>query len=50
MKTPDFFKALLSQQGRDTNKLSLEKLPFEFLPANEVVIQVQYSSLNYKDA
>jgi len=50
MNTPDFFNALLSQQATDTNELTVEQLPFDFLPANEVVIQVQYSSLNFKDA
>ncbi len=50
MKTPDFFKALLSERGTSSNEMFVQKLPFDFLPANEVVIQVQYSSLNYKDA
>ncbi len=50
MKTPDFFKALLSERGTGSNEMFVKKLPFDFLPTNEVVIQVQYSSLNYKDA
>lgn len=50
MKTPESFTALYSENRQDHNYLSVKELPFEFLPPNDVVIKVQYSSLNYKDA
>ena len=50
MKTPDFFTALFSERREDHNDLSVQVLPFDFLPPNDVLIKVHYSSLNYKDA
>lgn len=48
---PDFFRALVSYgNGKGNNELRIEELPFSFLPQNEVLIQVKYSALNYKDA
>lgn len=50
MDVPEFFAALYSDKAEDQQRLSVKKLPFDVLPTHEVVIQVQYSSLNYKDA
>jgi putative YhdH/YhfP family quinone oxidoreductase len=45
------FKALVSRgDGNGKNTLHVEQIPFDFLPENEVLIKVHYSSLNYKDA
>lgn len=45
------FKALVSRgDGNGKNTLHLEQMPFDFLPKNEILIKVRYSSLNYKDA
>jgi acrylyl-CoA reductase (NADPH) len=43
------FKALLATQTDGKFSASLEDVPFEQLPAGEVLIRVEYSSLNYKD-
>jgi len=45
------FNALLTKEiDPGTFRTSLTKLPFDFLPQQEVLIKVNYSSLNYKDA
>ncbi len=48
---PDTFKAIRAEAVAD-NKIVpvLRELPLSSLPANEVLIRVHYSSLNYKDA
>lgn len=51
MTTPSHYKALVI---RETNEGSFERtiehVGFDFLPQNEVLIQVKYAGLNYKDA
>jgi putative YhdH/YhfP family quinone oxidoreductase len=48
---PDTYKAIRAEADAD-NKIFpiLRELPLSSLPANEVLIRVHYSSLNYKDA
>jgi acrylyl-CoA reductase (NADPH) len=53
MSIPDHFRALIISQPRDGGKATakLATIPRESLPAQgEVLMQVFYSSLNYKDA
>lgn len=48
---PDTYKAIRAEAASDTKiKPVLRELPLNSLPANEVLIRVHYSSLNYKDA
>lgn len=48
---PDKFKAIRAEAAADNTIVPvLRELPLSSLPANEVLIRVQYSSLNYKDA
>lgn len=50
METPSYFKALLVSEKEDsTFTREITELPISFLPQNEVLIKVLYSSLNYKD-
>jgi acrylyl-CoA reductase (NADPH) len=45
------FRALVTEISSDGKaSTELQNLPFTFLPASEVLIRVDYSSLNYKDA
>lgn len=45
------FKAYLAEEKSEGNITGrVAQIPFSFLPANEVLIKVEYSSLNYKDA
>ena len=45
------FKALiLKKTGDKTNTLSIEDLSIDDLPKNEILIEVEYSTLNYKDS
>lgn len=47
----DFFKAfVVTEKKADTFSRSVQEWPIENLPNNEVLIEVHYSSLNYKDA
>lgn len=50
MSIPDFFTALISERQDRQHDLSVQTLPYSFLPPSQVVIKVLYSSLNYKDA
>lgn len=52
MKTniPETFKALLVEETDSGFIRSVKILPFDFLPAHEVIIRVEFSSLNYKDS
>lgn len=45
------YKALVVTEESDGSfSRRIDKLPFDFLPAHDVLIKVHYSSLNYKDA
>ena len=45
------FRALVTEISSDGNATTeLQNLPLTFLPTAEVLIKVEYSSLNYKDA
>lgn len=44
------FKALLIEKEQDTQRTQLQELTLEQLPAEEVLVRVAYSTLNYKDA
>ncbi|MDX3914836.1 MAG: YhdH/YhfP family quinone oxidoreductase [Pseudosphingobacterium sp.] len=46
----DQFKALVAREDNGNFKSEIEYVPFSSLPANEVLIKVGYSSINYKDA
>ena len=47
----DTFKALVvEEQSADTFNRSVREWPFHKLPDNDVLVNVHYSSLNYKDA
>lgn len=48
--TPTNFKAFLVTQNHQQYETSIAKLAIADLPKGEVLIQVHYSSLNYKDA
>lgn len=50
MNIPEIFNALYSENLENTHSLSVKTLPFDALPPNEVIIKVEFSSLNYKDA
>lgn len=51
MMIPASFRALVSSgDGNGNNEIRIEELPISFLSQNEVLIQVTYSALNYKDA
>ena len=48
---PETFRCCLVQKsGKDQIDSSIQSRPVRELPAGEVLIQVAYSSLNYKDA
>jgi len=49
MTTPDTFKALLLEQTDGKLSASVKELAASALPAGDVTIQVEFSSLNYKD-
>lgn len=44
------FKALVAREMGENIVRTVEEVGFDFLPQNEVLIRVSYSSLNYKDA
>jgi acrylyl-CoA reductase (NADPH) len=46
---PNTFKALLVTNDNGQFAASMEDVPYESLPAGDVLIRVAYSSLNYKD-
>lgn len=50
MNTPTTFHAYLVRKNKEEYVGSIEEIPFTYLPENEVLIRVIYSSLNYKDA
>lgn len=51
MSLPDTYKALVIRALPDGKfEKSVELVPFDFLPDNEVLIRVHYAALNYKDA
>ncbi|GAB5410457.1 MAG: YhdH/YhfP family quinone oxidoreductase [Balneolaceae bacterium] len=50
MKIPEFYRALYSEKEGGRHNISVKRVSFKTLPPNDVVIRVQYSSLNYKDA
>ena len=51
MNLPDSYKAyLVSKDAENHTAAAIVDRPFEALPEGEVIIQVAYSSLNYKDA
>ncbi|MFV9505625.1 MAG: MDR family oxidoreductase [Oscillochloridaceae bacterium umkhey_bin13] len=43
------FRALVVDEGAGERRVELRDLPIESLPPGEVLVQVAYSSLNYKD-
>jgi putative YhdH/YhfP family quinone oxidoreductase len=47
---PSAFQAMFIRQSDGEFSRSIEKVPLNFLPDHDVLIQVHYSSLNYKDA
>ncbi len=50
MTLPDVFKALVVSETEDKQYVrSIEERSIDDLPEGDVVVQVQYSSLNYKD-
>jgi acrylyl-CoA reductase (NADPH) len=50
MTTSDHFQCLLVEQAGNSTKASVTRLPVSSLPDDELTVQVEYSSLNYKDA
>lgn len=51
MNLPDTYKAIVVRELPDGKfEKSVERVPFDFLPDNEVLIRVHYAALNYKDA
>lgn len=50
MKYPDHFFALVAYEQDQEVRCELQKRSIHDLPAGDVLIQVRYSSLNYKDA
>ncbi|MGY3777861.1 oxidoreductase [Isobaculum melis] len=44
------FKALVVTKQQDQTSVAIEQLSFEDLSSNEVLIEVHYSGVNYKDA
>ena len=44
------FQALLLEQQDGQTSASIQRLSQDQLPAGDVLVQVDYSSLNYKDA
>lgn len=51
MNTTQNFKALIVKENENSHfSRNIESLPFEFLSKNEVLVNVKYSSLNFKDA
>lgn len=44
------FKALIIRDQDGNFQSAIETIPFPQLPQNELLIKVQYSSVNYKDA
>ena len=47
---PDDFQALVLRQQDQHTSAAIERLQLSDLPAQEVLVKVDYSSLNYKDA
>ncbi len=46
---PDSFRAVYAEKPGERPAASLRQLPFAALPEGDVLIEVRYSSLNYKD-
>lgn len=44
------FNALLITKGDDSQSVSISQQPVEALPAGDVLIKVEYSTINFKDA
>lgn len=47
---PDTFRALIAEGTREQYTTELKHLPLDALPPGEVLVEIVYSSLNYKDA
>lgn len=50
MKDPFYRALVVSEKDDGSFNRSIKKLPFDSLPDHDVLINVHYSSLNYKDA
>ncbi|WP_103666152.1 YhdH/YhfP family quinone oxidoreductase [Gracilimonas amylolytica] len=50
MSTKTFKAFYVEETEEGSFKSEVQQVPFSFLPKNEVLIRVRYSSLNYKDA
>ncbi len=50
MSVPSKFKALFAEETNGNIQVSVKELPASVLPDGDVTIQVEFSSLNYKDA
>ena len=50
MKTESRFKAFRVEENEGVFTTAIKEVPFQTLEANELLIKVHYSSLNYKDA
>jgi acrylyl-CoA reductase (NADPH) len=48
--TTETFRALIAEGSRDQYTTELKDLPLDALPPGDVLVEVVYSSLNYKDA
>jgi acrylyl-CoA reductase (NADPH) len=49
MQSSDDFRALVLNEAGGKVSSSLETLPYDALPAGDVVVRIAYSDLNYKD-
>ena len=47
---PETFKALVVNQEGENFSREVKELNFDFLNEGEVLVKIQYSDLNYKDA
>ena len=47
---PETFKALVINQDGENFSRGVKELNFDFLNEGEVLVKIQYSDLNYKDA
>ena len=45
----DTFRAIVVQRAEDHDVVSVQNLPVMALPEGDVLVEVAYSSLNYKD-
>ncbi|MFT4779561.1 MAG: putative YhdH/YhfP family quinone oxidoreductase [Flavobacteriales bacterium] len=51
MTTPNSYRALVVRETSEGKfERNIEQVSFDFLPKNEVLIQVKFAGLNYKDA